>query len=81
MYPYFICVKVTKKSLGWINVLVSIKKLLIFFIFIKVKISYIFIVTVAKFFQNQGLAHLRYTLQKKRLAVREVFSSPAAFSK
>lgn len=39
------------------------KKFLIFFIFIKVKVSCIFITASAELFQNPSLTHLTYTLQ------------------
>ena len=40
----------------------SLKELLVFFVFIKVKIGGIFIIASAEFFQNPGLAHLTHAL-------------------
>ena len=52
-----------------VNILGSLKELLIFFVFIKVEIGGIFIVTLAKLFQNPGLAHLTHALQNQGLAI------------
>jgi hypothetical protein len=46
-----------------VHILGCFKKLLIFFIFIKVKVSCIFITASAELFQNPSLTHLTYALQ------------------
>ena len=45
-----------------VNILGGFKELFIFFVFVKVKIGSIFIITSAEFFENPCLAHLTHTL-------------------
>ena len=52
-----------------IHILGSFKELFIFFVFIKVEISGIFILASAELFQNPSLSHLTHTFQDQRLAV------------
>lgn len=50
----------------------SFKKLLVFFVFIKVEISGVFVVAFAKFFQNLGFADLTHTFQNQRFAIGRI---------
>ena len=45
-----------------VNIPGGFKELLVFLIFVKVKIGSIFIITSTKFFENPSLAHLTHTL-------------------
>ena len=55
-----------------VNVLGGFKELLVFLVFVKVKIGGIFIIASAEFFQYPGFPHLAHPLQYQGLAVGRI---------
>lgn len=62
-----------------VNILGGFKELLVFLVFVKVKIGGIFIVAPAEFFQYPGFPHLGAPPSISGVCGRENSSSPAAF--
>lgn len=55
-----------------VNILGGFKELLVFLVFVKVKIGGIFIVAPAEFFQYPGFPHLAHPLQYQGFAVGRI---------
>ena len=55
-----------------VNIFGSLEELLVFFVFIKVKISSIFIITFAELFKNPRLSYLTHTFKNQRFAVGRI---------